>query len=137
MNFLDCIGVKKHAREDEKRVGEGLYPISVVRCYVTVPTGTQSCGDEVEASYVLHLELILRYVLHEHPALLVVSVCADHYLAASQEVYDYTCLDGKGKDFQPLFDVLFFKDGPVFAIEINKAAYCCVYLEKTVKSRKF
>jgi len=132
LNLLDCIRVKKHAREDKKRVGKGLYPIGVVWCYVTVSAGAQSCGDEVEAPYILHLELILWYVLHEHPALLVISVCADHYLAASEKVDDNTCLYGKGKDFQPLLDVLFFEDGPIFAIEINEAAYCCVYLEKTV-----
>ena len=59
-------------------------------------------------------------------------MCAEHYLTASQEVNDYTSLDSEGKDFQPLLDVLFFEDGPIFAIEINEAAYCCVYLEKTV-----
>ena len=136
LNLFDGVRVKQHATEDEQGVGEGLHPVGVVGGDVTVAAGAQGCGDEVEAGNVLLLELVLRYVFCEHPALFVVSVCAEHYRAASQEVDDYTSLYSEGKDFQPLLDVLFFEDGPVFAIVIHEADNCCVNLEKTVKSRK-
>ena len=136
LDLLDCVWIKQHSSEDQQRVGERLKPVEMVRGDITVPTSAESGRDQVKTGDVLLLKMVFVNILNCHPTLVIVSVCARHYFTACEQIHNDACLQRKGKNLQPGFDIMYFKNSPFLTVVINERLNGRLAFKKTIVSRK-